>query len=138
MYNAPETRKLVGNLFPIIGVGLLLGAIAAAISTQSFINTASRTEGKVVKLYAGGAHPEIRFIPAGETAIEFSGHGFINYAVGDKVSVLYRKDSQRPAGYETQIDTPGALWSSTVMFTYLGTGFVIGGLYTKHHCKPDA
>jgi hypothetical protein len=138
MYTDPKTRKLVGNLFPIIGLGLLLCAIASAISTQHFIKSASRAEGKVIKLYAGGAHPEIRFVPAGEPAIEFSGHGFIDYAVGDKVNVLYLKDPQTPAGYQIQIDTPGALWSSTSLFTYLGISFVIGGLYTKHIYKPNA
>jgi hypothetical protein len=131
MYTHPETRKLVGTLFPIVGVLLLIGAIVAAVTTDRFIRSATRAEGEVIRLNAGGAHPEIRFVPQGEASVQFSGQGLIKYAVGDRVTVLYRKDSQSPPGYQTQIDTPGALWATTALLTWLGGGFVIGGLYTK-------
>lgn len=129
-------KRLIGTLFPIIGAGLLLAAIVSIPFTYSFINRASRAEGKVVKLSAGGAHPVIQFVPAGEAAVEFSGNGFINYKVDDKVTVLYLKDAQSPSGFQATIDTPGALWSTQLMLTWIGTGFVIGGLYTKYLHKP--
>jgi hypothetical protein len=68
-----DLNKLIGTLFPMIGAGLLLVAIASIPFTYSFINRASRAEGKVVRLSAGGAHPVIQFVPAGEAAVEFSG-----------------------------------------------------------------
>jgi hypothetical protein len=127
----PNLKKLFGTLFPIIGVGLLLVAVGSTAFTYRFINMASRTEGKVIALSAGGSHPVIQFVPAGEAAVEFSVSGFINYRVDDKVTVLYLKDTQRPSGFQTTINTPGVLWFSALIFTWIGAGFVIGGLYTK-------
>ncbi|MEM9091416.1 MAG: DUF3592 domain-containing protein [Cyanobacteria bacterium P01_F01_bin.53] len=132
-----DLKELIGTLFPVIGAGLLLIAVVSTAFTYRFINMASRAEGKVVKLNAGGAHPVIRFVPVGEEEeVEFSGSGFINYSVDDKVSVLYLKDAQNPSGFQTNIDTPGALWAAPLGFTWIGMGFVIGGLYTKHLYKP--
>lgn len=131
-----DLKELIGTLFPVIGAGLLLAAVVSTAFTYRFINMASRAEGKVVKLNAGGAHPVIRFVPVGEAAVEFSGSGFINYSVDDKVPVLYLKNAQNPSGFQTNIDTPGALWGTPLGFTWIGTCFIIGGLYTKHLYKP--
>ena len=131
-----DLKELIGTLFPVIGAGLLLAAVVSTAFTYRFINMASRAEGTVVKLNAGGAHPVIRFVPVGEAAVEFLGSGFINYNIDDKVPVLYLKDAQNPSGFQTNIDTPGALWDAPLGFTWIGTGFVVGGLYTKHLYKP--
>ena len=128
-----EVRKLIGILFPVIGIGLLLAALVSTTLTCRFVKTALRAEGRVVQLNAGGAHPVIRFVPAGEEATEFLGSGFINYAVGDRVTVLYLKDAQSPSGFQTNIDTPGALWFTALILTGLGGAFVVGGLQTKAH-----
>jgi hypothetical protein len=132
-----DLKKLVGNLFPVIGGGLLLVAIVSTPFTYSFINRASRAEGKVVRLDAGGGHPVIQFVPAGEAAIEFSESGFINYKVDDKVTVLYLKDAQNPSGFQTAIDTPGVLWFTPLLLTWIGMAFILGGLYTKYLYKPQ-
>jgi len=138
MNTDPRTQRLVGTIFPIIGVLLLVGSIVSATFTYRFISTASRAEGKVVKLNAGGAHPSIEFIPSSQkTVIEFSGSGFIDYAVGDKVTVLYLKDEIYPSGFKTNIDNPGALWFETSMFLWLGAGFIIGGLYTRRISQQE-
>lgn len=126
-----ERQKLIGILFPVIGAGLLLAAIVSTTLTYRFVSIASRAEGNVVRLSAGGAHPVIQFVPAGEAAVEFSGSGFINYAVGDKVTVLYLKDAQIPSGFQTNVDTPRALWFTPLILTWIGGGFVIGGFYAK-------
>lgn len=131
-----DLKKLIGILFPIIGAGLLLVAVVSTACIYYFVNMASRAEGKVIRLSAGGAHPVIQFVPAGEAAVEFSGSGFINYSVDDKVTVLYLKDAQHPSGFQTNIDTPGALWSTPLILTWIGTSFVISGLHTKHLYKP--
>lgn len=130
-------QKLVGILFPYIGLGLLLAAILSTVLTSRFINDASKLEGKVIRLNAGGAHPVIQFQPPGEQPVKFSGSGFINYAVGDSVTVLYLKDAQTPAGFHAKIDTPGALWDGSIALTLLGGGFIIGGLYTRYLYKPQ-
>jgi hypothetical protein len=132
-----EIQKLMGIVFPILGAGLLLGAVVSAPFTYRFIESASRADGEVIRLDAGGAHPVIRFVPAGATAIDFSGHGWINYAVGDKVTMLYLKDAENPTGLQMNIDTPGALWFDQSILTWLGICLTIGGLYTKHVYKSQ-
>ena len=131
-----DLKELISTLFPVIGAGLLLAAVVSTAFTYRFINMASRAEGKVVKLNAGGAHPVIQFVPVGEAAVEFSGSGFINYSVDDKVPILYLKNARNPSGFQTNIDTPGALWATPLVFAWIGTCFVMGGLYTKHLYRP--
>jgi hypothetical protein len=126
-----EVQKLIGTIFPILGAGLLLGAVVSAPFTYHFTQIAARAEGEVIRLDAGGAHPVIRFVPVGADVIEFSGHGWINYAVGDKVTMLYLKDIENPTGFQMNIDTPGALWFDQFVSIWLGTIFMIGGLYMK-------
>ena len=138
MNSDPAVQKLIGIIFPIIGGGLLIGSVVSATFTYQFISIASRAEGKVVKLNAGGAHPSIKFTPSSEKiAIEFSGSGYINYAVGDKVTVLYLKNDTYPSRFQTNIDNPGALWFGTAILSFLGMSFAIAGLYTRHVYKQE-
>ena len=127
-----DMQKLLGILFPILGVVLLLGASIEALMTHRFITLASRAEGKVVRLNAGGAHPVVQFVPAGKAVIKFSDSGYINYAVGDQVAVLYLKDTQDPSIIWAKIDTPGALWVEEIHMVELGAGIIIAGLYNRH------
>ena len=46
-----QMQKLMGTLFPLIGVALLVGTVVSV----RFINNASRAEGTVIKLNAGRA-----------------------------------------------------------------------------------
>lgn len=127
-----DMQKIIGILFPILGVGLLLGAGIAALMTHRFITLASRAEGEVIRLDAGGAHPVIRFAPPGKAAIEFSTSGYIYYAVGDRVTVLYLEDAQNPSITWAKIDTPGALWFEEIHLVGLGAAMTIAGLYNRH------
>ncbi len=124
-------QGFIGLLFPLIGASLLLGALGASIMTYRFTQTASRAEGQVIKLNAGGAHPEIRFIPQGGNTTEFAGSGFINYALGDRVPVLYQQDAAKSKVTQTAIGTPGSLWFTPGILTWIGGGFVIAGLYQR-------
>ncbi|MBE9141272.1 DUF3592 domain-containing protein [Nodosilinea sp. LEGE 07088] len=130
-------KKVVGTLFPMIGAGLLAGAVISFASTYQFSQRALRVEGKVIRLDAGGAHPVVQIVLPGGKSVEFSTSGWINYAVGDRVAVLYLQDAQYPSGFKANIDTPGALWFGESVLTWVGGGFVIGGLYTKYLYKPQ-
>ena len=90
----------------------------------------------MIKLNAGRAHPSIEFTPVGGGTVEFSGAGWIDYGVGDRVPVLYLKDPENPAEYQINIDTIGALWFNQFIGTYLGISFVLGGLFVKYGYKP--
>jgi hypothetical protein len=132
MKSEKQQQQIIGALFPVIGVVLSIGAIVSGILTYRFIQMASRAEGTVIKLNAGRAHPEIQFLPAGESqVVKFSGSGAIDLGVGDKVGVLYIKDPALPSGYSYSVDTPGSLWFGTGILTFLGTTFSIVGWQTR-------
>ncbi|MBW4646482.1 MAG: DUF3592 domain-containing protein [Goleter apudmare HA4340-LM2] len=114
-------------------------AVISTLLTYRFINTASKAKGQVVRVYAGGSHPVIRFVPKGEEAIEFSQKmGFPHhFKMGDKIDVLYLYDPQNPARFQTTIDTPAGLWFPTIALVGVGGGLIIGGLYMKYVYNPQ-
>jgi hypothetical protein len=127
-----ENQRLIGMIFPFVGLASVLLATVLAVSTNNFINTASKADGKVVRLTAGGAHPVVQFVPiSGEKPVEFPAGGMINYKVGDQVTVLYVKDSQNSAGLKTNIDNPGALWFLPTIFGSIGGVMTICGLQAR-------
>ena len=91
----------------------------------------------MIKFNAGRAHPSIEFTPIGGSKVEFSGAGWIDYGVGDRVPVLYLKDPESPSGYQINIDTIGALWREQFAGTWIGIAFVLGGLSMKYGYKPE-
>jgi hypothetical protein len=60
-------RRLTTWVSVVVGVILLVVAIRNAVGTYGFIRTATRVEGKVVGLNAGGSHPQISFTPISST-----------------------------------------------------------------------
>lgn len=110
-------------VFTLVGVGLMISAGVWAVSTQHFVARAASAPGEVVKLNAGGAHPEVRFTTAAGQVIEYPQSGMIwGYRVGDKVEVLY--EAENPTG-SAVIHTPGALWGFVMMDFLLGAVFVL-------------
>jgi hypothetical protein len=104
-------RRLTTWVFVVVGVILLVVAIRSAVGNYSFIRTATRVEGKVVGLNAGGSHPQIRFMAGQQESISYPQGGLIfGFHVGDTVQVLF--SSGNPAGTAT-INTFGALWFAT-------------------------
>ena len=119
----PALRTLKSIVFTLVGVGLMIGASCWAASTWRFVVRAAIAPGTVVKLNAGGAHPEIRFTTAAGQAVEYPQGGMIwGYHAGEKVEVLY--DPQNPTT-DPVINTSGALWGFTAMDFLLGTAFVM-------------
>ena len=129
----PALRTLKSIVFTLVGVGLMISALCWAVSTRRFVARAAVAPGMVVKLNAGGAHPEIRFNTAASQAIEYPQGGMIwGYRAGDKVEVLY--DPRDPTT-DPVINTPGALWGFTAMDFLLGTAFVMVAQLARR--RPD-
>ena len=104
-------RRLTTWVFVVVGVILLVVAIRNAVGTYGFVRTATRVEGKVVGLNAGGSHPQIRFMAGQQESISYPQGGLIfGFHVGDTVQVLFSPEN--PAGTAT-INTFGALWFAT-------------------------
>src|SRR5262249_35098816 len=89
--------------------------------------TAIRAEGVVVRLNAGGSHPQIDFTAASGAKISYPQGGLIfGYRPGQKVRVLYNPNNP---GKTACIDTTGALWAVPILLAGIGlflalTGFV--------------
>ncbi len=117
----PPLRILKALVFTLVGVGLMAGDLYWAAATRRFVAHAASAPGSVVRLNAGGAHPEVRFTTTAGKVIEYPQGGMIwGYRVGDKVEVLY--DPQDPA--DPVINTVGALWGFTLMNFLMGAVFV--------------
>ncbi len=118
---ALRTVKII--VFTLAGVVLMVSAVCWAFSTRRFVVRAASAPGVVVKLNAGGAHPEVRFTTAAGQAVEYPQGGMIwGYRVGDQVKVLY--ELKNPTG-SAVIDRPGALWGFVAMDFLIGVVFVL-------------
>ena len=119
--NALRTVKII--VFTIVGLALMVGAVCWAVSAWAFVARAAAAPGLVIRLNAGGAHPEVSFTTAAGQVIDYPQGGMIwGYRVGDKVEVLYEPDN--PAG-SAVLNQSGALWGFVAMDFLLGAGFVL-------------
>ena len=119
----PALRTLKIIVFTMVGVALMVGAVCWAVSTRRFVARAATAPGVVVKLNAGGSHPEVRFTTATGKIIEYPQGGMIwGYRVGDRVEVLY--EPENPAG-SAVLNRPGALWGFVAMDFLMGAAFVL-------------
>ena len=119
----PALRLFKVVVFTLVGLALMVGAVCWAVSTRAFVARAASAPGVVVKLNAGGAHPQVRFTTATGEAVETPQGGMIwGYRVGDKVEMLYEPDN--PTG-SAVINRPGALWGFVAMDFLMGAVFVL-------------
>ena len=106
-------RRLGTWVFAVVGLILLVVAIRNAVETYDFIRGATRVEGKVVRLNAGGSHPQISFTAGKDELVTYPQGGMIfGFHAGDTVGVLFSPAD--PAGTAT-IDSAGALWFATAI-----------------------
>ena len=84
----------------------------------AFMRRSATADGSVIRLHAGGSHPQIEFTtPSGET-VSYSQGGFIfSYRVGDRVRVRYDPANPRATA---SLDTIGALWFPPLLLAALG------------------
>ncbi len=115
-----------GVVFLLVGLALVLGMLFEARSTLNFNRRALHAQGTVIRLNAGGSHPEIQFRTRGGQTIEFPQGGMIaRYAPGQQVSVLYDPDWPR----SVTLNTFGAQWGFTVMSFLMGLVFAGAGWF---------
>ena len=114
----------IAILFSVIGAGLLAAALTTGWTQWQFVRRAETGAGSVVRLNAGGSHPQIRFTTGTGEIREYPQGGMIfGYEVGEAVKVLYDPGNPRDA----VVDNFGAVWSTPGFLLLLGLGFAIGG-----------
>ncbi len=128
---------IVFSIFPLTGIGMLIGAFSSYRNTSSFVNEASRAEGTVVDIVLVDMvntrrtsivyKPTINFINQKGEKVEFTSSVGTNppsYSKGQKVEVLYRPTELQNA----QINDFGSLWSDSIILGAMGGGFFIVGI----------
>jgi hypothetical protein len=112
-------------VFGLVGIGLLVATVVVCAKVWRFVRQAKAAEGIVVRLIAGGSHPEIEFTTAAGEKIVYTQGGLIfGYRVDERPRVLYRPDD--PAG-SASVDAFGALWFVPLLLGLIGAFFVVGG-----------
>ncbi len=128
--------RLKGELFAVVGLGLIIGVIAWCVSTAHFVRSAARAPGVVTRLNAGGTHPEIQFTAASGKVVDYPQGGMIwGYHTGERVRVLY--DPRCPSD-SPSLDTLPALWLGQGMVLLLGIVFCGSGLGLAFGPKEDS
>lgn len=109
----------------VIGIVFLAAAIVAACSTVNFIQSSILVQGRVVKLNAGGSHPEIEFLARDGKKISYPQGGTIfGMRVGDDVQVRYLPDAPRASA---TVNRFGALWDKVIFFAFMALVFSLFG-----------
>jgi hypothetical protein len=110
----------------VIGVGFLIMTVINIQSTREFVRTSIVVPGEVVRLNAGGFHPEIEFVTRAGEHVSYPQGGIVSrMAVGDRPSVRYLPDNPLPTA---RIDRFDAIWGNAVFFAVFGLGFIMLGL----------
>jgi hypothetical protein len=124
--DTPWLNRLKGACFSLVGLAFLgIGAMTYA-DTRDFVRHARRTEGTVVALNAGPAHPEIEYTDETGEKLTTPASGWISYRRGDRVGVLYLPNDPH---HKSKVDDPGALWDVPTGFGGLGTLGLFLGVY---------
>jgi hypothetical protein len=81
--------------------------------------------GEVVRLNAGGFHPEVAFVTKSGERVSFAGSSAYRTEIGDRLEVHYREDEPRLARLNQIRD----IWALEIFFTAFGSIFIVGGLF---------
>ena len=111
-----------------MAIGIVLLAVAAFTmrSNLEFLQTSIIVRGEVVRLNAGGSHPQIEFVTKTGERVSYAQGGMIyGMKPGDRVDVRYLPD--RPSQSAT-VDKFGAVWNWTLVALIMGVGALVAGL----------
>ncbi|KOE25234.1 MULTISPECIES: DUF3592 domain-containing protein [Burkholderia cepacia complex] len=111
----------------VIGVGFLIAAAFSVQSTREFLRTSIVVPGRVVKLNAGGYHPEIEFVTKSGEHVSYPQGGILIAAmeVGQDVEVRYLPEQPIPTA---TVNTFRAIWDMPIFLATMGLGAILVGL----------
>jgi len=114
---AGQPGRVGALVLALAGLAVHAASLYGAIERHAFVHTATRVEGVVSGLNAGGSHPQITITVDGR-ALSFPQGGLIfGYRTGDKVKVLF--DPADPAGTGV-VDAVGTIWFAPLMLGGIG------------------
>ena len=100
-----------GLLLLFITFLLFVAMIPVASNEYSFVQTAARAKGTVIRQDYGKHHVTIRFTTTDGKVVEYGQNGHISYEAGEQVTVLYDMKEPRQTA---STDAIGALWVDTI------------------------
>lgn len=110
----------------VIGIGLLVAAALSAQSTRAFIHDSIVVPARVIRLNAGGYHPQIEFVTQTGEHVVYPQSVFIaRMKTGDRCEVRYLPDNPLATARLNRFD---AIWSAAIFLTLMGGGFIVCGL----------
>jgi hypothetical protein len=116
--------KAVGAF--VVGVGFIVAAITSSQFTLEFIRASIVVPGRVVRLNAGGYHPQIEFMTKTGELVSYPQGGVITrMAVGEQIGVRYLPDNP---GRSATINAFVATWDMTIVFGFMGAVAILCGL----------
>ncbi|SAI24392.1 Protein of uncharacterised function (DUF3592) [Bordetella ansorpii] len=127
----PSTSRSTANfmralLFTLVGLFLVASTGYLCYERAQFIRHSQVADGRVVKLNAGGSHPQIEFDTADNQRISYPQGGMIfGYEAGRQVKVRYLAENPQATAV---LDTFGALWGMDAMMGAVGFIFLALGL----------
>ena len=105
-------------VFVLVGILLLGAAATTAIGTWRWVQRTAVAQGHVVRLNAGGSHPEIEFTAASGEKVSYPQGGLVaGWRVGDRVPVRY--DPAAPAR-APGVDRVAAIWTVPIGLLFAG------------------
>ena len=108
------------------GAILLIAGTISAVRMRRLVAGATQEMGTVVRLNAGGSHPEVAFRTVDGTIVSYPQGGMIvGCHVGQAVQVLY--DHADPSG-SARAHSFGSLWGDSVALAVCGAGLLAFGL----------
>jgi hypothetical protein len=110
-----------------VAVGILMLLLQAPFLPESiqYQFYSASAWGEVVRLNAGGFHPEVVFTTQAGERISFAGSSTFRTEVGDRLEVRYRPEEPRMAHLNQLRD----IWAMELFFTGFGGILIIGGLF---------
>lgn len=121
------------------GIAILLSQIPFIPSAYEFQTKSITAVGEVVRLNAGGFHPEVVFTTQNGERISIAGSSSYSTEVGDRIEVRYMPDTPKLA----KINQIENIWGIEIYITAFSAIFIIGGLfgmrtYMNRQAESDA
>lgn len=109
---------------------IILGVVTFCIQLPflsleiKFVKTSKVVPAEVVKLNAGGKHPQVEFTTLDGQNISVPASSWSSVSVGDTVEVRYDPKHPRIA----KMNTLWGVWGLHLMVVWVSAGFILGGL----------
>ncbi|WP_143809107.1 DUF3592 domain-containing protein [Paraburkholderia susongensis] len=108
-----------------IGGALLALAMFVGLNTMDFYRTSAVGIAKVVRLNAGGYHPQIEFDAANGQHYRLAASSWHSVEIGQKIRIRYDADDPRAS---VTIDSIVDIWIWFLFLLFLAATFLIGGI----------